>query len=497
MPVLILIAALCAMPEVACAGPGSNAPWFPSLMAFEHYDSGRTHLFSQANFNGSFGQDNVVSARVSLDHYPTPYNVVYLSADSMFVYGGGYGDKGGTGAFISRVDPKTLNTVWSNQLINTVEANEWDYPGVVSILRDGYLYVIYGYRIAKLDPRDGRIVAGPVELPTAPTADLRDTSYNGLDALPDGTLITKTVYREKGCEEQGFSAFLDCPHPAAVPRSIIVAIDPRTLRVIDQITAEEFIGGRITSVQFQGKDYAYLAGSTKVFRYLYEDGHFSLDNSWGPVLYRDSSSGQTAASAVVVMNDWVVFENNGTPVDKNPPPGPNPWMTVMAINQADATKQFAAQPFKSFPTPPDSNIISFSPSAVSVDPRRNRIFVLDAGPGVIGVLELDSDGLRTVWTAQQRTTEFLALIGPPERRVVVGTDIPAEQPIGSNTQDAVVWREAETGRELARSELLPVVDTGTMIEPGYAGRMYYMAQPGKVIELTVKTVSSSQFRLPF
>jgi hypothetical protein len=91
------------------------------LMAFEHYDSGRSHLFAQANFHGSFAQGgNVVSARVSPDDYLTPYNVVYLSADAMFVYGGGYGDKGGIGAFVARVDPKTLKTVWTNQLINTV-----------------------------------------------------------------------------------------------------------------------------------------------------------------------------------------------------------------------------------------------------------------------------------------------------------------------------------------------------------------------------------------
>lgn len=492
MPVLPVIAALAMIPTIGFAGQGSNPPWFPSLMAFEHYDSGRTHLFSRANFDGSFARENLVSARVSPDDYLTPYNVIYLSADSMFVYGGGYGDKGGTGAFVARVDPTTLKSVWFNQLINTVETDEWDYPGVVSALHDGYLYVIYGYRLAKLDPRDGRVVAGPVELPTAPTAELRDTSYNGLDALPDGTLIAKTVYREKGCEEQGFSAFLDCPHPAAVPRSIIVAIDPGTLEVIDQITAEEFIGGRITSVRFQGKDYAYLAGSTKIFRYLYEDGHLSLDTSWGPVVYLDPNSGQTAASAVVVMNDWVVFENNATPVKKDPPPGPSPWMTVMAINQADAAKQFVLQPFKSFPSPPDSPIISFSPSAVSVDPLRNRIFVLDAGPGRIGVLELDSDGLRTVWTAQQRTTEFLAVIGPPERRVVVGTDIPDGQAPGTNTQDRVVWRQAETGREFARSELLPVVDTGTMVQPGYAGRMYYMAQEGKIIELIVRPAPAQE-----
>ena len=487
MRVFSVIAALSVIPAIAFAGQGRNPPWFPSLMAFEHYDSARTHLFSRANFNGSFVRGNVVNVRVSPGDYLTPYNVVYLSAGLMFVYGGGYGDKGGTGAFVARVDPWTLRTVWYNQLINTIEANEWDYPGVVSALRDGHLYVIYGYRLAKLDPRDGRVVGGPVELPTL--AAPRDTSYNGLDALPDGTLIAKTVYRQAGCEEQGFSAFLKCPDPANVPNSIVVAINPRTLKVIDQIEAEEFIGGRITSVRFEGKDYAYLAGSTKVFRYRYENKHLSLDTSWGPVVYLDPASGQTAASAVVVMNDWVVFENNATPVTS--PAAPSPWLSVMAINQGDASKQFVVQPFQSFRSPPGYPI-SFSPSAVSVDPLRNRIFVLDAGPGRIGVLELRSDGLQTIWTRCQRTTEFVAVIGPPQRRVVVGTEIPKGQFLGANTQNRVVWRAAETGRKLARTGRLPVVDTGTMVQPGYAGRMYYMAQEGKIIELTVRPARAKE-----
>ena len=107
------------------AGPrsGSNPPWFPSLLAFEHYDSARTKLFEQAHFTGSFVRDNAVTVRVSPDEYPTPYNVVYLSRDSLFVFGGAYGDKGGTGSFVARVDPQTLQTMWFNQVINTVETN--------------------------------------------------------------------------------------------------------------------------------------------------------------------------------------------------------------------------------------------------------------------------------------------------------------------------------------------------------------------------------------
>ena len=85
--------------------------------------------------------------------------------------------------------------MWFNQLINTVETDEWNYPGVLSALQDGFLYLIYGYRLAKFDPQDGRVL-DQIELPTL--AAPRDTSYNGLSGLPDGTLVAKSVYRQAG-----------------------------------------------------------------------------------------------------------------------------------------------------------------------------------------------------------------------------------------------------------------------------------------------------------
>jgi hypothetical protein len=453
---------------------GSNPPWFPSLMAFEHYDSARSHLFPEADFGGSFEGSNRVTTRPSPRKYPTPYNIVYLGPGEVFVYGGGYGDvPGGTGAYVAKVDPVSLKPVWRNKLINTVKTNEWDYPGVLSALRDGYLYQIYGYRLAKLNAQDGTVVQ-KVELPTL--AAQRDTSYNGLDALPDGTLIAKTVYREAGCENQGFSAFLDCDNPNNVPNSLVVAIDPRKLEVIGVVEAPEFIGGRLTTAHFEGKDYVYLAGTTTAFRYLYENGQFTLDDSWEPgQIYK---KGQTSSTAMVVMNDWVILQTNATPA-KRP-------LSVIAINQSDARRQFAAQPFADFPSP-KGYPKSISPSAVSVDATQNRIYALDAGPGRIGALELSDEGLDTIWTEPQRTTEFLALIGPPDRRVVVGTEIPPGQPLRGNTHDFVVWRDAATGRELARTpQPLPAISTGSMVEPYYFGRMYYLAKTGEIIELAVR-----------
>jgi hypothetical protein len=58
MRLLSLLAVCFGFTGLAFAGGntvgGSNPPWFPSLMAFEHYDSGRTHLFTKAKFKGSF-----------------------------------------------------------------------------------------------------------------------------------------------------------------------------------------------------------------------------------------------------------------------------------------------------------------------------------------------------------------------------------------------------------------------------------------------------------
>jgi hypothetical protein len=93
MRVLSMLAALSLSAAVALAGQSSNPPWFPSLMAFEHYDSGRTHLFEQARFGGSYSGNNQVAVRKAPATYPTGYNIVYLSPDEIFLYGGGYGNR--------------------------------------------------------------------------------------------------------------------------------------------------------------------------------------------------------------------------------------------------------------------------------------------------------------------------------------------------------------------------------------------------------------------
>lgn len=473
--------------QTACASPShhkSNPPWYPSIAAFEHYNSGRSHVFPKAQFGGSLKGKNRVAIHSSSTLYPSGYNMAYLNAQHAFIYGGGYGDEPGSiGAFVAKVNPRTLEPIWYNQLINTAENGEWDYPGSMAILRDGYIYVIYGYRLSKIDPVTGATIS-TLELPTGEGSP-SNTSYNGFNATPDGILVMKSVYRQSGCSIQGPDALLDCPDPTDVPPSILVSVNPSTMSVIDSITLPAPVAARPTIGQYKGKIFVYLVEATTLIRYIIKKGIFTLDDSWNPGTV--TLEGQTTATSFVVMNDWVVGQVNTLPSATA--------LSVIAINQSDALRQFFIQPFLGDAIPPlvaqafstaaknGEAAISWAPASVSADPDSNLIYATDSLPGKIAAIQLTPKGLKVIWKANQTTTEFTTLIGSKNKRVLVGTDIPGPEISGHNLNDYAVWRNAKTGKEIARSPLLPAMTQGTMIQPYYFGHMFYEGQLGELIKL--------------
>ncbi|MEU1287985.1 hypothetical protein [Kitasatospora sp. NPDC005856] len=457
--------------EQSCAAAEANAPWYPTIAAFEVHDSNRTHLYACAHFEGA-PSNNQVYAYSSQQVYATPYNIVDRGPDELYVYGGGYGDDpAASGSFVSRVEPGTFNEVWRQVLINTNATDEWDYPGVLNVLSDGSLVVVYGYHIARIDPQTGNILARTT-LPTGQSAP-RDTAYNGYDALPDGTIVAKTVNRQPGCAEQGFSAFLNCPDPTAVPPSIMVAIDPKSLQVISQVTLPEMMGGRITTSTLDNTQEIYLPGATKLYRYTYRNSAFAPDPSWGPVPYL--KDGQTAASAMAVINDYVVAMTNGGKPTSTP-------MSVVAVSRSDSTKVANVQPFAG-----SGSKNSFIPSMVSVDPENDRVYAMDAGAGKLAGIDLTNGALSVVWTQDQTTLSFTTLIGPKDQRVLIGTDIPVKffQGLKKYTTEQIVWRRAQDGTELARSSQLPKMTQGILVTPGYAALQYFLTADGHVTGLQV------------
>jgi hypothetical protein len=466
--------------------PTANPPWYPSLAAFEHHDSARTHLFPEATFGGDFaGKNTVASMQSPSPSYPSGWNVTYLDADNVFLYGGGAGHESSSiGAYVAKVDPSTLQPIWSRQLIDTKENGEWDYPGTIAILDDGLLYVIYGYHLSKLDPKTGDVVA-TVTLPTGDAAP-GDTSYNGFSATAAGVIVGKPIYRQAGCTVQGPQALLKCPDPSAVPSSVLASVDPKTMTVLDTVTLPGLVIGRATIGRYQGKEYAYLFAQRGFIRYeIASNGKLTLDPSWttGPLL----TPGQTLGWAAVVMGEWVVSQCNGLPASAP--------VSVYAVHQGDASKRFTITPFANDPIPPEvkaayreqgpggTQAVSFVPSTLSADPDTNLIYLLDALPGKIAALRLTESGLETAWTVSQTTTEFIAVIGPQDRRVIVTTAIPGAEIPGINKHDEVVWRNAATGEELARSERLPAMTPATMVQPSYAGNVLYPGLQGTLYKL--------------
>jgi hypothetical protein len=490
--------------------PTTNPPWYPSLEAFEHYNSGRSHVFSMARFDASFHRPNRVAV-VSSDRgaYPSGYNMSYLNAKDAFIQGGSYGDvTGSIGPFVAKLDPETLKPVWYTQLVNTVQTGEWDYPGAMAIMSDGFIYVVSGYRIFKVNPVNGKVVQTlklptmvymrsnypnmPPTYDTTLTEDAVNTSYNGINALPDGTIVVKSLYRVAGCTLNGPSALLKCPNAQDVPASNLISVDPKTMRIIDNITLPAFAGARPTITRYHGIDYVYLLEKTSnVVRYSVHHGFFHLDTRWTPVPvpYPD----QTTGGSVIVMSNWIVGATNTIPAA-----GP---LTVFAINQSDARKQFFLQPYVNDPIPPllshafataaagGAPAVSWADMSLEADPQNGLFYGVETLARKVAAFRVTDSGIATVWKQSQTTTEWATLIGPKHHRVWVGTDIPGAEIPGANRTESVVWRDAATGRKLARSPRVPQMTQGSAVQPGYGGSMFFPAAKGTLIKLTPHAAS--------
>jgi len=158
---------------------------------------------------------------------------------------------------------------------------------------------------------------------------------------------------------------------------------------------------------------------------------------------------------------------------------------VWAISQDDSDKQFRIQPFDH-----KHGQDSFFTAMVAVDPENDRIYAMNTGTSEIAALSLGPDGFSLDWKEQQTSFSFMSLVGSSERRVLVASDIPSiqgghyEQPYAT---EQVVWREAESGRELARSQRLPKMNQGAVLSPGPGGAIYYPTADGQVIKLWVES----------
>ncbi|MGI8662251.1 MAG: hypothetical protein ACR2LQ_03455 [Acidimicrobiales bacterium] len=441
---------------------------YPTVTAFEHHDSERTHRFpTPALPDGALR----VTTRTAPDRYPGPYNLVTRDPGELFVLFGVYAEVDGCdGAQVARLDADTLEQLWCTRLVDTKALERWNYMGVLGVLPDGDLIAIASDRIFRLAPDNGEIIA-ETALPVA--GPVRDAAYNGYTMLSDGMIAAKTVHRH-GTDVDGFAAFM-AGNPFAAPGSTVTIVDPARWSVVTSLQAPEHIGGRITSTRLGDHDVIYLVGFNTLHRWRWDGTTLTVDSDWEPAEVRRDA--QTPAPANAILGRYTVLQTNAVP-------SPDP-MSVHCIDQSDSSHRHEVRPFA------DAGMaISFLPSMLSADPENQRLYTHDAAAGLLAGYDVADDGsLSLAWRVAQRSLSFTTLVGPDDQRVIIGTDIVGlDGPEGLLTAptEQVVWRDAATGTERARSADLPRMSHGILVTPVFDGRFFELGHQGTVTELTVE-----------
>ncbi len=453
-------------------GPTDGA-WYRTVAPCEAFDSDRTHTFPDTCTVNEIAPSGPMTVKArTIGGLPGIYNVVTRNRGELFVLGGTQstdqceadGEKCATGPYVAKLDAFTLKVLWRTRIHNAKTNGDWDYPGAIGIHANGFVYVVNGYTMAKLDPQSGQILK-KVKLPTPAGRESGDTAYNGFSILSDGSLIVKSLTRKKGSRADSINALL-FHFDDSVPSTISV-LEPVALRRVSSIEVKEPVLGRITAGLYRQKEYIYVSGFKNLFRYRYRGQSLILDAGWGPVPY--CPEGQKPATAPAVFGDYVVVQTNFQIAAG--------LISLTAVSQADASRIFRIEPFAGDRILPGS----LQWSLPTVDVANKRIYTCDFLEGRLAAVNFDPEkGFSAAWKVKQRSLSFSALKGPKENRTFVLED----GNFPSLTTVRVVWRDAQTGKELARSPAIPQ-GAGLPITPGFDGVIYYLSHGGYLTELSL------------
>ncbi len=470
--------------EARCAAALPSAPWYQTLVRTFNSDAEHSGLFQCAQFSGSMtGPNRVEAHQQTSEVYDTPFSMATLGPEDAYVYGGcgAQANPPALVTFVAKVGPGTLKQIWRTQLADASQNNEIHLCGSVQAIADGSLIATADHTLYKLDGGTGKIIA-QLNVPTGETAP-NDAAVNGSDAFSDGTIILKTWNRVAGCTQNGITAMLECKGAltgSAAP-SILTAVDPKSLKVLDSVNLGTNISSRISTTTYQGHEYVYITSSKQMFRYEWDGHTLKKDSSWGPVNYTET--GETGGGTPTVMNDWIIDNTNGITIP----------MHIVAVSQADASLT-SIQPNTTLPPGQHST----SAAKPTVDPANNRIYMCDFNLGTCSAIDLRDGKLSLAWKENMRTQAFTSLIGPPDKRVFVATNMQSSTetdptkydygPSGANFTEQYQWRDANTGKLLAASDYYPPKSEASQTPPGYGGLIYGLTNNGYVVALFVKAV---------
>ena len=189
------------------------------------------------------------------------------------------------------------------------------------------------------------------------------------------------------------------------------------------------------------------------------------------------AEGRIAGDAPGMMGDWVVIQTNGLPSSVP--------STVVAINQKDPDTVTTLAPFG----PLAERQMSFAPPKTGTDPDNDRLYSADMGYGKLAGIHLEpgTGDMSVEFIVDDSTTAFQPVIDEADNRVLVVSDMVPDDTTnagvamvmgGASYRERVTWRDAATGETLAASDLLPPLTFGSLLAPGYGGRLYYPTDDG-------------------
>ena len=440
-------------------------------------DARRSGLFPCATFKGSFDGTNQVFAWRSTDGYQAASYINNRKPGELYIAGGDMPPLEGlpAGPFVAKADATTGKEIWRTYLDNGNASGSWIASTNLNILPNGKIVEAWANEVVLLDGDTGLILKRNT-LPTGPTP-AADANYKHLTIAPDGTLILKDQTRPTGCTLQGTIAIIKCAQEGMKQgASNMVAVDPDTLEVLDSIALPEPATVPHIIMNFEGRIAIYVGVNSGALRYFWDPAakKLSHDTSW---VVTPMEKGQTTSDAPSALGDWIVLQTNGIGSD-------TVASSIVGVHRKDAAKMKVIFPFG--PLKPGQ--WSFAPPKPETDPENSMIYSADMGVGKVAGIKIDqaTGEMKTTWVVDDVTSAFQPLIGPKDKRVLLLSNAKQNverEPIKlaiftANYTEQVTWRDAATSRIIAQSDFFEPLSLGSLITPGFGGRVYFPTGKG-------------------
>lgn len=465
--------------ELACQQKIPTPGYYSSLNGAEISDSERSGLFPCATFTGAMDGPNQVFAFRSEDDYPGISYMNNRKPGELYIVGGEFptlADPNMVGPFIAKANATTGEQIWRTYLDNLNASGHWIGNANLNILEDGNIAFAWSNQIVLIDGDTGLILKHNT-LPGG-EAPAEDVNFKHLTIAPDGTLILKDQTRPIGCTMQGTMAIIKCSDEGMkMPNSVLVAVDPKTLEVLDWLQLPEPAASPHIIAPFHDKIAIYAGMTETARRYFWDPAtkKLSADDTW---VVRPLENGQTVMTAPSIIGNWVAVQTNGLFSDKKA-------SSVVVINQDDASQVHTIFPFGEL----KPGGLSFAPPKACADTENNMIYSADMGMRKVAGIRIDpaTGELKTAFVVDDITTTFQPMIGPKDKRVLLLTNMKLnaeKEPIKialftENYKEQLTWRDAATGKILAESDFFEPLPINGLTPPGFGGRIYFPTAVGK------------------